>query len=96
MRYWIRIYSHAHDFSAMVPDLPGCVAAGNSVDQVQELIAEAIALHLDDMQKSGQKIPPATTRMAVDVTDLEDGEMYAWVDVKLPRTKAARKQRVAG
>jgi predicted RNase H-like HicB family nuclease len=96
MRYWIRIYSHGHDVSAMVPDLPGCVAAGDSVEQVQELIAEAVMLHLDDMRKSGQKVPAPTTRMDIDVADLEDGEMYGWVNVRVPKAKAHRKHRMAG
>ena len=96
MRYWIRIYSHGDDFSAMVPDQPGCVAAGDSVDQVRELISEAISYHLTDMKKTGQRIPNATTRMDVDVSDLEAGEMYGWVNVRPPRTKSPRKQRAAG
>ena len=49
-------------FSAYVPDLPGCVTSGDSVDDVQGLIAEAVAMHLDSLRSHGETVPtPATT-----------------------------------
>ncbi len=44
-------------FGACVPDLPGCIAAAESRDEVRELIQEAVTLHLDDMRRTGQPIP---------------------------------------
>lgn len=91
MRYWVRIYRQEADFSAMVPDLPGCVAAGDSIDEVLELIKEAITLHLEMMRKSGEKIPQPTRRIDLDVEALEDGEMSAWVEIKSSSQPRRRK-----
>ena len=49
-------------FSAYVPDLPGCVTSGDSVDEVRVLIEEAVVLHLDSLRRHGESVPaPATT-----------------------------------
>ena len=45
-------------YSAYVPDLPGCVAAGASVDEVEVLIREAIGLHVESLQAHGEPVPP--------------------------------------
>ena len=44
-------------FGAYVPDLPGCVAAAETEDEVRHLIQEAIELHLEDLALSGSEIP---------------------------------------
>ncbi len=44
-------------FSAYVPDLPGCVSCGDSVDEVTQLIGEAIRLHIDSLAQHGETIP---------------------------------------
>ncbi len=76
MRYWIQIHRQNGDCSAMVPDLPGCVAAGDSVDEVLKLIAEAIAMHLDSMRESREPIPKPTQHVDLQLADLEDGEIH--------------------
>lgn len=49
-------------FSAYVPDLPGCVATGRSVEEVEARIREAITLHIESLQRHGEKVPrPAAT-----------------------------------
>ena len=49
-------------FSAYVPDLPGCIAAAESLVEVTELIREAIEFHLDGMREEGYEVPtPSTT-----------------------------------
>lgn len=45
------------DFGAHVPDLPGCVAAGETLDEVLELIGGAIEIYIDDMRHQGEPIP---------------------------------------
>jgi predicted RNase H-like HicB family nuclease len=45
-------------FSAYVPDLPGCVSCGDTEDEVRQLIAEAVALHIQAMREQGEPIPP--------------------------------------
>jgi predicted RNase H-like HicB family nuclease len=57
MRYAIVIENAANNFSAYVPDLPGCIATGASVDEVEEEIREAIALHLEGMREDGTEAP---------------------------------------
>ena len=57
MRYAIVIEKAESNFSAYVPDLPGCVATGKTLEEVQREIAEAIAFHLDGMREDGI-IPP--------------------------------------
>jgi predicted RNase H-like HicB family nuclease len=49
-------------YGAYVPDLPGCVAAGDSIDEVCQLIRQAIPLHLNLMRQQGEPIPPPTSR----------------------------------
>jgi predicted RNase H-like HicB family nuclease len=48
-------------YGASVPDLPGCVAVGETLDEVLQLIPEAIRLHLEGLQAAGLPIPPPTT-----------------------------------
>ncbi len=94
MRYWIQIHRPNGDCRAMVPDLPGCVAAGDSVDEVLKLIAEAIAMHLDSMRESREPIPKPTQHVDLQLADLEDGEIHTWVEVREPGGKLRRRQRL--
>jgi predicted RNase H-like HicB family nuclease len=57
MRYAVVIEQGKKNYSAYVPDLPGCVAAGDSVKEVQELIQGAIELHLEGMLLNGEPVP---------------------------------------
>ncbi len=47
---------------AYVPDLPGCVAVGETEAEVKQLIQEAIEFHLEDLTESGAPIPPSISR----------------------------------
>lgn len=58
MRYAIVIEQAAANFSAYVPDLPGCVATGNTIEEVEEQIREAIAFHLEGLCEDGAPVPP--------------------------------------
>ena len=64
MRYAIVIEKAESNFSAYVPDLPGCVATGKTLEEVQREISEAIAFHLDGMRADG--IDPAVPESIVD------------------------------
>ncbi|MBB1125907.1 type II toxin-antitoxin system HicB family antitoxin [Thiospirillum jenense] len=59
MRYAIVIEKAAGNFSAYVPDLPGCIATGQSVEKVTREITEAILFHLEGLREDGIA-PPAT------------------------------------
>jgi predicted RNase H-like HicB family nuclease len=63
--YTVVIESDGRTFSAYVPDLPGCVTAGDSEDDVRRLIKEAIEFHLEGMIEDGEVIPEPSTRIAV-------------------------------
>lgn len=60
--YAIVIEDAGKNFSAYVPDLPGCVSTGTSVDEVTEHIQEAIALHIESLREHGEEVPPPTSR----------------------------------
>lgn len=49
-----------HNWSAYVPDLPGCVAAGNTRAETETLIREAIEFHIEGMQMDGLPLPEPT------------------------------------
>lgn len=55
--YAVIIEGSDDSYSAYVPDLPGCVAAGRSVDEVERLSREAIALHIESLREHGESVP---------------------------------------
>lgn len=57
MRYGVVIEKADGNYSAYVPDLPGCVATGQSVEEVAREIREAIRFHLDGLREDGLPIP---------------------------------------
>ena len=57
MRYAAIIEKAGTGYSAYVPDLPGCVAAGSSVAKVRALLAEAIPFHLEGLRAAGEPVP---------------------------------------
>ena len=63
MRYAVVIEQAEGNFSAYVPDLPGCVATGATVVEVESEIREAIAFHLDGMREDGQEIPVPSSQV---------------------------------
>ena len=61
MRYLVVVETGPTSFGAYVPDLPGCVAVGESRDEVLALIHEAIEFHLEGLKEDGQPIPPPSS-----------------------------------
>ena len=59
MQYLVVIEQGQSSFGAYVPDLPGCVAAAETREEVAALIQEAIELHIEDLKAQGQKVPSA-------------------------------------
>ncbi len=57
MRYAIVIEKAESNFSAYVPDLPGFIATGTSIQQVEAEIREAIELHINGLREDGSQIP---------------------------------------
>ena len=68
MRYLVVVEKGPTSYGAYVPDLPGCVAAGETQDEVLSLIREAIELHLEGLKDEGQSVPtPSSTSALVEV-----------------------------
>lgn len=61
MRYAIVIERSETGFGAFAPDLPGCVAAGETEAEVRELIREAIELHVEALREGGDPVPPPSS-----------------------------------
>ncbi len=61
MRYAVVIEKTSTGYSAYVPDLPGCVSVGNSREEMERNIRDAIGLYLDELRQQGAAIPPPTT-----------------------------------
>lgn len=61
MRYAVIIEQGTTGFGAYVPDLPGCIAAAESRDEVVRLIHEAIELHIEGLKADGQPAPAPST-----------------------------------
>jgi predicted RNase H-like HicB family nuclease len=61
MRYAVVIEKADGNYSAYVPDLPGCVAAGETVADVEREIREAIRFHIEGLQADGIPIPQPTS-----------------------------------
>ena len=68
MRYAIVIEKAEANYSAYVPDLPGCIATGGTVAETEESIREAIELHLSGMREDGIPIQPPSSQ--VDYVDV--------------------------
>ncbi len=61
MRYAIVIEKGPENYSAYVPDLPGCVSTGSTVSEAEENIKEAILFHIDGLKEDGLPVPEPTT-----------------------------------
>ena len=56
-RFLIILEQGEHNYSAYVPDLPGCIATGRTLQEVEQNMREAIALHVQAMLEDGEPIP---------------------------------------
>ncbi len=63
MRYAIVIEKAEGNYSAYVPDLPGCVATGATVEEVEGQIREAIAFHVEGMREDGLPVPAPSSQV---------------------------------
>ena len=62
MRYRVEFEgSDEVGYSAYLPELPSCVAAGETFDETRELIAEAVGLHLELMEEEGLPVPESAS-----------------------------------
>jgi predicted RNase H-like HicB family nuclease len=63
MRYAVVIEKAGRNYSAYVPDLPGCVATGATIEETERSIREAVEFHLEGLRADNLPIPPALSRV---------------------------------
>jgi predicted RNase H-like HicB family nuclease len=63
-RYAVVIEKAPGNYSAYVPDLPGCVATGMTIEETEREIREAIEFHIEGLRDAGEPIPEPTSQMA--------------------------------
>jgi predicted RNase H-like HicB family nuclease len=61
VKYLVVVEKGPSGFGAYVPDLPGCVAAADTREEVVRLVQEAIEFHLEDLRERGEPVPPPTS-----------------------------------
>ena len=61
MRYAIVVEKAENNYSAYVPDLPGCTATGSTIEETEREIREAIELHIEGMIEDGLPVPQPTS-----------------------------------
>jgi len=82
LRYLVRINKERNsDWGASVPDLPGCVATGKTIDSALKRIQAAIQLHLRGMRADGVRPPRPRQRAVVPGTRSRQIDFYATVEV---------------
>jgi len=67
MKYLVIYEASPTGFGAYVPDLPGCVAAGASLDETRDLIAGAIVMHINGLREDGDPIPVPSISEIIEV-----------------------------
>ncbi|MDZ7804417.1 type II toxin-antitoxin system HicB family antitoxin [Thiohalophilus sp.] len=63
MKYAIVIEKADTNYSAYVPDLPGCVATGSTIEETENQIREAIEFHVQGIREDGEPIPPPSSQV---------------------------------
>jgi predicted RNase H-like HicB family nuclease len=71
MKYAVIIEAGAQNYSAYVPDLPGCVATGKTLDELKQRLREAITFHIEGLREEGLPVPPPTS--LCEYVELQEG-----------------------
>ncbi len=65
MKYLVIVERGDSGFGAYVPDLPGCIAAADTEQEVVNLVREAIEFHIEGLREHGETVPPSASRSAL-------------------------------
>lgn len=68
MEYLVVFEKGDTSYGAYVPDLPGCIAVGKTMDEVRKLIAEAIEFHIEGLRLAGEDVPKPISKSPVHKT----------------------------
>lgn len=60
-KYTVVFEQAPNNWAAYVPDLPGCVTTGSTLEETRRLIAEAIEFHIEGLREDGESVPEPTT-----------------------------------
>ena len=63
MRYLVFFEQDDTNYSAYVPDLPVCVAVGDTLEEIRKEISEAIKFHIECLQEDGEVVPKPTSKL---------------------------------
>ena len=63
LKYAVVIERAGANYSAYVPDLPGCISVGDTIEETERNIRDAIALHLGALREHGEVVPEPTTKV---------------------------------
>jgi predicted RNase H-like HicB family nuclease len=68
MKYAVIIEKGENGYGAYVPDLPGCIAAADTKEEIKQLIHEAIEFHIEGLKEDGEPVPkPASSIEFIEV-----------------------------
>ncbi len=88
MNYPIAIHKEpGSGYGVSVPDLPGCVTVGSTIDEAMLLAREAIALHIEGMLEDGIEVPPPSAIECMRDDADYTGAVWALVEVEIERTR---------
>ena len=79
--YAVVIRRARRSYSADCPDLPGCVAAGRTVDEALRLMRAAVRMHVRGLRGAGLRVPRPATRLATLARQRPDDQVFAFVRV---------------
>ena len=74
MKYMVIIERGDEGYGAHVPDLPGCIAAGDTREEVLSLIKEAIEFHIQGLRDAGEPVPPPSS--ASEIIEVEGERQF--------------------
>ena len=63
MEYVVIFEKGENSYGASVPDIPGCIAVGETMEEVKELIAEAIEFHIEGLRENGEMVPQPSAKL---------------------------------
>ena len=84
MRYLVFFEQGDTNYSAFVPDLPVCVAVGDTLEETRKGISEAIKFHIECLQEDGEVVPKPTSKLP---DQTPSGVLGKFVNIQLKRKK---------
>ena len=87
MRYLVIFEQGDTNYSAYVPDLPVCVAVGDTLEKTRKEIAEAMKFHIECLQEDGEIIPKPTSKLS---DQTSSGVTVEFVEVEIDNTRTAK------